>query len=70
MNRISSKNNMHESDRLDGIRDGNSIPDNLIFTLNGTEINKTQEKNFSIKDILDNNTNSIFLKNIKPKKKY
>lgn len=37
------------SDRLDGIRDGNTIPDNFIFTLKGTEINKTQEKNFFLK---------------------
>lgn len=48
------------SDKLDVIRNGNSILDDLIFTLKGTEVIKTQEKNFSIEDILDKDTNSIF----------
>ena len=53
---------------MDVIRDGNSIPGNFIFTLKGTEVIKAQEKNFSTEDILDKDTNSIFLKNLKKKK--
>ena len=37
------------SDKLDVIRDGNSIPDNFNFTLKGTEVIKTQEKIFLLK---------------------
>ena len=58
------------SNKLDKIRDDNKIPETYIFTLNGTEIKKNQENDFSIEDILDLNSKSVLLKNLKPKKNY
>ena len=58
------------SDKLDKIRDDNQIPETYIFTFNGTEIKKNQENEFSIEDILDSNSKSVLLKNLKPKKKF
>ena len=58
------------SDKLDKIREENKIPETYIFTFNGTEIKKIQEKEFSIEEILDSNSKSLLLKNLKSKKKF
>ena len=57
------------SQKLSVVREENEISDAFIFTLKGKDIKKKQEKEFSIKDVLDENTNEINLKNLKPKKK-
>jgi flagellar biosynthesis GTPase FlhF len=57
------------SDKLDKIRDDNQIPETYIFTFNGTEIRKKQENEFSIEDVLDSDSKSVLLKNLRPKKK-
>ena len=58
------------SDKLEKIREDNKIPETYIFTLNGTEIKKIHENDFSIGDILDSNTKSVHLKNLKTKKNF
>ena len=57
------------SEKLNEFREENNIPDNFIFTLNGTEIRKTQEKDFSVEEIIDKDKKSILLKNLIVKKK-
>ena len=57
------------SEKLNEFREENNIPDNFIFTLDGTEIKKTQEKDFSVEEIIDKDKKSILLKNLIVKKK-
>jgi len=57
------------SEKLDTFREDNNIPDNFIFTFNGTEIKTKQEKTFTIAEIINKDSNSVILKNLKPKKK-
>lgn len=57
------------SEKLDTFREDNNISDNFIFTFNGTEIKKKQEKTFTIDEIINKDSNSVILKNLKPKKK-
>ena len=56
------------SETLDQIRINSNIPDNYAFTFKKTQIPKNKENEYCVGDILEEDQ-SIFLKNLRPKRK-
>ena len=57
------------SDKLDIFREKNDISNSYIFTLNGNEIKKNDENDFSIEEVLEQSSKTVLLKILRPKKK-